>query len=202
MCLYVCLHIWRLLFYWAFFFVKLDYRFSSPLFLTDSLARRQLLATGVTIASCFLLSRRTTSCMLSFLEFLYRIFSPSIMKTLFPPSLHSLISLYICLRGGFSLSPPTPLWILFFFLELREDKMRLSVYPFVSWNNYGWLLRIYCWYGSVAAETKKGFLSVTDKKDGYTFLYPFGWQVSLITFSSIYCTCFVLDVLVYVEDKI
>ncbi|KAI3454797.1 hypothetical protein Pfo_011460 [Paulownia fortunei] len=27
-----------------------------------------------------------------------------------------------------------------------------------------------------AAETKKGFLSVTDKKDGYTFLYPFGWQ--------------------------
>ncbi|XP_022863266.1 psbP-like protein 1, chloroplastic [Olea europaea var. sylvestris] len=55
----------------------------------DSLARRQLLATGVTIASCFLLSRRTTS---------------------------------------------------------------------------------------FAAETKKGFLSVTDKKDGYTFLYPFGWQ--------------------------
>ncbi|KAL0342374.1 UNVERIFIED_CONTAM: PsbP-like protein 1, chloroplastic [Sesamum calycinum] len=27
-----------------------------------------------------------------------------------------------------------------------------------------------------AAETKKGFLSVTDKKDGYTFVYPFGWQ--------------------------
>ncbi|KAH6798304.1 PsbP-like protein 1 [Perilla frutescens var. frutescens] len=27
-----------------------------------------------------------------------------------------------------------------------------------------------------AAETKKGFLPVTDKKDGYTFLYPFGWQ--------------------------
>ncbi|KAL7119209.1 hypothetical protein ACP275_02G049700 [Erythranthe tilingii] len=27
-----------------------------------------------------------------------------------------------------------------------------------------------------AAESKKGFLSVTDKKDGYTFLYPFGWQ--------------------------
>lgn len=108
MCLYMCLHIWLLLFYWAFFFVKLDYRFSSPLFLTDSLARRQLLATGVTIASCFLLSRRTTSCMLSFLEFLYRIFSPSIMKTLFPPSLHSLISLYICLRGGFSLSLSPP----------------------------------------------------------------------------------------------
>ncbi|CAA2955670.1 psbP 1, chloroplastic [Olea europaea subsp. europaea] len=29
---------------------------------------------------------------------------------------------------------------------------------------------------SFAAETKQGFLSVTDKKDGYTFLYPFGWQ--------------------------
>ncbi|KAL1541698.1 phycocyanin alpha-subunit phycocyanobilin lyase [Salvia divinorum] len=27
-----------------------------------------------------------------------------------------------------------------------------------------------------AAETKKGFLPVTDKKDGYTFVYPFGWQ--------------------------
>ncbi|KAL0415787.1 UNVERIFIED_CONTAM: PsbP-like protein 1, chloroplastic [Sesamum latifolium] len=27
-----------------------------------------------------------------------------------------------------------------------------------------------------AAESKKGFLSVTDKKDGYTFVYPFGWQ--------------------------
>ncbi|XP_051132368.1 psbP-like protein 1, chloroplastic isoform X2 [Andrographis paniculata] len=29
---------------------------------------------------------------------------------------------------------------------------------------------------ALAAETKKGFLLVTDKKDGYTFLYPFGWQ--------------------------
>uniref|UniRef100_A0A0F7GX77 PsbP-like protein 1 n=1 Tax=Pelargonium fulgidum TaxID=73198 RepID=A0A0F7GX77_9ROSI len=29
---------------------------------------------------------------------------------------------------------------------------------------------------SFAAETKKGFLSVLDKKDGYTFVYPFGWQ--------------------------
>nr|DAD25935.1 TPA_asm: hypothetical protein HUJ06_027403 [Nelumbo nucifera] len=27
-----------------------------------------------------------------------------------------------------------------------------------------------------AAETKKGFLAVLDKKDGYSFLYPFGWQ--------------------------
>ncbi|XP_075668119.1 psbP-like protein 1, chloroplastic isoform X3 [Castanea sativa] len=29
---------------------------------------------------------------------------------------------------------------------------------------------------SFAAETKKGYLSVTDKKDGYSFVYPFGWQ--------------------------
>nr|GMC69601.1 psbP-like protein 1, chloroplastic [Ipomoea batatas] len=28
----------------------------------------------------------------------------------------------------------------------------------------------------VAAESKKGFLPVTDKKDGYSFVYPFGWQ--------------------------
>lgn len=35
------------------------------------------------------------------------------------------------------------------------------------------------WYGSVAAEAKKGFQAVLDKKDGYTFLYPFGWQVNI-----------------------
>ncbi|PIA38940.1 hypothetical protein AQUCO_02700258v1 [Aquilegia coerulea] len=29
---------------------------------------------------------------------------------------------------------------------------------------------------SFAAESKKGFLPVTDQKDGYEFLYPFGWQ--------------------------
>ncbi|KAJ4719818.1 PsbP-like protein 1, chloroplastic [Melia azedarach] len=33
---------------------------------------------------------------------------------------------------------------------------------------------------SFAAESKKGFLSVTDKKDGYSFLYPFGWQEVVI----------------------
>ncbi|XP_076881513.1 psbP-like protein 1, chloroplastic [Bidens hawaiensis] len=27
-----------------------------------------------------------------------------------------------------------------------------------------------------AAENVKGFLPVTDKKDGYSFIYPFGWQ--------------------------
>ncbi|XP_044509096.1 psbP-like protein 1, chloroplastic isoform X2 [Mangifera indica] len=33
---------------------------------------------------------------------------------------------------------------------------------------------------SFAAESKKGFLSVTDNKDGYSFLYPFGWQEVLV----------------------
>lgn len=33
---------------------------------------------------------------------------------------------------------------------------------------------------SFAAESKKGFLNVTDKKDGYSFLYPFGWQEVVI----------------------
>lgn len=27
-----------------------------------------------------------------------------------------------------------------------------------------------------AAENKKGFLPITNKKDKYSFLYPFGWQ--------------------------
>ncbi|GAV76055.1 PsbP domain-containing protein [Cephalotus follicularis] len=33
---------------------------------------------------------------------------------------------------------------------------------------------------SFAAETKKGFLLVKDNKDGYSFLYPFGWQEVVI----------------------
>ncbi|KAL3640509.1 hypothetical protein CASFOL_015477 [Castilleja foliolosa] len=32
----------------------------------------------------------------------------------------------------------------------------------------------------LAAEAKKGFLPVTDKKDGYNFLYPFGWQEVIV----------------------
>ena len=31
-----------------------------------------------------------------------------------------------------------------------------------------------------AAESKKGFLPVLDKKDGYSFFYPFGWQEVVI----------------------
>lgn len=29
---------------------------------------------------------------------------------------------------------------------------------------------------SIAAEAQKGFQAVEDRKDGYSFLYPFGWQ--------------------------
>ncbi|KAG6514107.1 hypothetical protein ZIOFF_024447 [Zingiber officinale] len=35
-------------------------------------------------------------------------------------------------------------------------------------------------FPSFAAEAKKGFLAVLDKKDGYSFLYPFGWQEVVI----------------------
>ncbi|KAL2479142.1 23 kDa subunit of oxygen evolving system of photosystem II [Forsythia ovata] len=43
-----------------------------------------------------------------------------------------------------------------------------------------WLLFPHQTSKSFAAETKKGFLPVTDKKDGYTFLYPFGWQEVIV----------------------
>ncbi|KAL5210478.1 hypothetical protein ABZP36_006101 [Zizania latifolia] len=38
---------------------------------------------------------------------------------------------------------------------------------FLSWPNPA----------AFTAEAKKGFLPVIDRKDGYSFLYPFGWQV-------------------------
>ncbi|PKA63732.1 PsbP-like protein 1, chloroplastic [Apostasia shenzhenica] len=33
---------------------------------------------------------------------------------------------------------------------------------------------------SFAAEAIKGFLAVSDKKDGYSFVYPFGWQEVIV----------------------
>ncbi|XP_008794711.1 psbP-like protein 1, chloroplastic isoform X2 [Phoenix dactylifera] len=33
---------------------------------------------------------------------------------------------------------------------------------------------------SASSEVKKGFQSVVDQKDGYSFLYPFGWQEVII----------------------
>ncbi|KAL6967405.1 phycocyanin alpha-subunit phycocyanobilin lyase [Sarracenia purpurea var. burkii] len=43
-----------------------------------------------------------------------------------------------------------------------------------------WVLLSNKKYTSFAAETKKGFMAVTDKKDGYSFVYPFGWQEVII----------------------
>ncbi|KAM7471222.1 hypothetical protein LguiA_009405 [Lonicera macranthoides] len=39
-----------------------------------------------------------------------------------------------------------------------------------------WFSLFYRTSTSFAAETKKGYLGVTDKKDGYSLVYPFGWQ--------------------------
>ncbi|KAF3494456.1 hypothetical protein DY000_02056258, partial [Brassica cretica] len=33
---------------------------------------------------------------------------------------------------------------------------------------------------SFGAESKKGFMTVSDNKDAYSFLYPFGWQEVVI----------------------
>ncbi|CAN7061317.1 unnamed protein product [Brassica oleracea var. botrytis] len=33
---------------------------------------------------------------------------------------------------------------------------------------------------SYGAESKKGFMTVSDNKDAYSFLYPFGWQEVVI----------------------
>lgn len=35
---------------------------------------------------------------------------------------------------------------------------------------------------SFGAESKKGFMTVSDNKDAYSFLYPFGWQVEKANF--------------------
>ncbi|KOM47231.1 hypothetical protein LR48_Vigan07g093500 [Vigna angularis] len=50
-----------------------------------------------------------------------------------------------------------------------------------------------------AAENKKGFLSVLDKKDGYSFLYPFGWQVSIVGILSALC---ISEVVIEGQDKV
>ncbi|KAF2913894.1 hypothetical protein DAI22_10g121801 [Oryza sativa Japonica Group] len=54
--------------------------------------------------------------------------------------------------------------------ELESSRRRMLLAAgaavFLSWPNLA----------ANAAEAKKGFLPVTDKKDGYSFLYPFGWQ--------------------------
>lgn len=39
-----------------------------------------------------------------------------------------------------------------------------------------WLLLSYQKSPAFAAENAKGYIQVTDKTDGYSFIYPFGWQ--------------------------
>ncbi|PWA46110.1 psbP-like protein 1 [Artemisia annua] len=39
-----------------------------------------------------------------------------------------------------------------------------------------WLLLSYQKSPAFAAENAKGYIPVTDKTDGYSFIYPFGWQ--------------------------
>ncbi|XP_047329065.1 psbP-like protein 1, chloroplastic isoform X2 [Impatiens glandulifera] len=48
----------------------------------------------------------------------------------------------------------------------------LAIAPWISPSNY--IVK------SFAAENKKGFLPLSDQKDGYEFLYPFGWQEVVI----------------------
>ncbi|KAK6929303.1 PsbP, C-terminal [Dillenia turbinata] len=43
-----------------------------------------------------------------------------------------------------------------------------------------WVLSVNQSSISFAAESKKGFLPVIDKKDGYSFVYPFGWEEVVI----------------------
>lgn len=43
-----------------------------------------------------------------------------------------------------------------------------------------WIVQLSQTSTSFAAESKKGFLAVMDRKDGYSFLYPFGWQEVVI----------------------
>lgn len=43
-----------------------------------------------------------------------------------------------------------------------------------------WFLLSYQKSTAFAAENIKGFLPVTDKTDGYSFVYPFGWQEIVI----------------------
>ncbi|XP_043708806.1 psbP-like protein 1, chloroplastic isoform X1 [Telopea speciosissima] len=61
----------------------------------------------------------------------------------------------------------------------RQDRLGrrqvLSVGPITTWVSL-----LYSTSSSFAAEAKKGFLTVVDKKDGYSFLYPFGWQEVVI----------------------
>lgn len=64
-----------------------------------------------------------------------------------------------------------------YFLTDRPGRRQLIA---VGTTLVPWVLLSHEKYASFAAENKKGFLPVTDKKDGYSFIYPFGWQEVVI----------------------
>ncbi|KDP37390.1 hypothetical protein JCGZ_08401 [Jatropha curcas] len=104
--------------------------------------------------------------------------SPSLYRTLSPTSfpqigLQTYHSSFPCCRRGISFivrseQPLAHSQV----ISARRQLIAVSlIAPWVSLVNQTPLF---------AAETKKGFLLVTDKKDGYSFLYPFGWQEVVI----------------------
>ncbi|KAG8645097.1 psbP-like protein 1, chloroplastic isoform X1 [Manihot esculenta] len=103
--------------------------------------------------------------------------SPSLSRTLSPNSfpqigLQRYHSSFPCCRRGFSFVVRAHQSLAHAQVKSRRRQLiAVSVIaPWVSLVNQT----------SFAAETKKGFLLVTDKKDGYSFLYPFGWQEVVI----------------------
>ncbi|XP_038890216.1 psbP-like protein 1, chloroplastic isoform X2 [Benincasa hispida] len=109
--------------------------------------------------------------------------SPSLQNSLFVNSLpQKLHGRFVCCRAGVS-----------FLLRAEqahgssinahgcssEDRLGrrqlLAGSAFITWISLADMNSM-----SFAAETKKGFLSVSDKKDGYSFVYPFGWQEVVI----------------------
>ncbi|CBI31731.3 hypothetical protein VitviT2T_019187 [Vitis vinifera] len=105
--------------------------------------------------------------------------SPAIHRTLFPNSFSQLglqkHGQFRCCRRGVSLLVRAEQVS----TTNREDgpgrRQVLAVGAIGSWVSLVNQTSI-----SFAAETKKGFLAVMDKKDGYSFLYPFGWQEVVI----------------------
>ncbi|RVW49390.1 PsbP-like protein 1, chloroplastic [Vitis vinifera] len=105
--------------------------------------------------------------------------SPAIHRTLFPNSFSQLglqkHGQFRCCRRGVSLLVRAEQVS----TTNREDgpgrRQVLAVGAIASWVSVVNQTSI-----SFAAETKKGFLAVMDKKDGYSFLYPFGWQEVVI----------------------
>lgn len=109
--------------------------------------------------------------------------SPSVQNSLFVNSLpQKLHGRFVCCRAGVS------------FLVRAEQahgssinghayssedrlgrRQLLAGSAFITWISLADMSSM-----SFAAETKKGFLSVSDKKDGYSFVYPFGWQEVVI----------------------